>query len=343
MRSHTTSRFLRRLCWAAALSATVSVGLSACGGGDGGGGEPPGSINISTANRVPVTRAVIASAMSGAVGASLGLAAGDQPTAWTSRALPRALLRALRGGDTATRETRAAIVGPETVPCDVSGSMTLTLDDRNDDGVPSVGDVLSATLDNCSDMAGESVNGAMSATYTQIVLSPLTVGASVTVSALRMADGPRSAQLDGNFGFTLTEASASVVTLNTVVAGSLAMSVATPAFTDTVTLLDGYAIVSTEDLSAVPPGGGTPGRTTTTVSGKLTSAAAGGTVQVSTSAPFVQYSDDPYPRSGTIGALGKTGWAEATVLSTSQVRIDIDSTGDGVVDDTVTLPWTDLL
>jgi hypothetical protein len=343
--SSSVTRKLHRRPWSAAAAAViVSVGLAACGGAGGGddGDGPPGSIDIGTGKRLPVTRAMMVSAMGGGVGGSLGLAADGGSASLA--ALPRPLLAALRGG-ASLREPRAGLIGPQQVPCDVSGSVTFTLDDRDDNQQPSVGDVLNATFAACSDVADESIDGSMSATYTQIVLSPLTVGASVATTRLTMVDGARSAQLDGGFAFTLTEASASVATLNMVVSDSLSMRVTTPVYTDTITLQHGYTIAMTEDLSAVPSGGGTPGRTTTTVSGKLASSAAGGTVQVSTNAsdPLVQYSDDDYPRSGTIEALGKNGWAVATVLSTTQVRIDIDSTGDGNVDATVTLPWTDLL
>jgi hypothetical protein len=148
---------------------------------------------------------------------------------------------------------------------------------------------------------------------------------------------------DGAFTFTYRETSASAATLHIVVSGSLAMGVTTPAFTDTVTMRSGYTIDLSEDLAAAPSGGGTPGRSTTTVTGQVSSAAAGGTVQVDTMEPIVQYSDDDYPREGRIGVTGKTGSLQATVLSTTQVRIETDTNGDGQFDSTTTLPWTQLL
>jgi hypothetical protein len=321
--------------WAAATLA--AAGLAACGGGggDGGGSGPTASIN--TATRVPITRAVAASALTGGIGGSLALASGGQGLS----VLPRVLLAGARS--VIAREARTAVYGPEVMACDVSGTVSVTWDDRDNDQAPSVGDVLNATFNACSDVAGESLNGGMSATYTQIVPSPLTVGASVSVSALTAVDGSDQASLDGAFAFTLHEVSASVMTLDTVVSNALTMQVVTSAYSDTVTLQNNYTIATTEDSSAVPPGGGTAGRMTTTVSGRLSSAAAGGSVDVSTYDPIVEYTDDEYPRAGGIEALGETGWVRAEALSSTQVRIDIDSTGDGVVDETVTVPWSTLL
>jgi hypothetical protein len=319
----------------------VAAGLAACGGGGGDDddGGPPGTIDVTLANQNTLTRTALVTVQGGLIVGSLGIAGGPSPS---SRALGRALLAGVRGG-AAARERGAAVIGPTRLDCDVSGSVTFSLDDRDNDQQPSVGDVLSASFSACSDFPGEVIDGSMGATYTQVVASPPTVGASVTVNDLSMSDGPRSVAADGAFAFTYRETSASAATLHIVVSGSLAMGVTTPVFSDTVTMRSGYTIDVSEDLAAAPPGGGTPGRSTTTVTGQVSSAAAGGTVQVDTMEPIVQYSDDDYPREGRIGVTGKTGSLQATVLSTTEVRIETDTNGDGQFDSTTTLPWTQLL
>lgn len=337
---HKSPRQGSRLPWSLVLAAA----LSACGGGggDGGGGGsgPPGSIDISASNRDSVTRAAMATAQGGVLGGSLGIA-GNRPEPQAARGVARALVAGLHGVN--QRESAAGLIGPQQVACTVSGFASVTLDDRDNNQVPSVGDVLSVSFAACSEVAGETINGSMSATYTQIVPTPLTVSATVTTSNLAVADQGFSAQIDGGFAFTLQQTGASTTTLSTVAVNALALRVTTPAYSDTFTMQDGYTIVATEDLAALPPGGGSAGRVSTTVSGKVSSAAAGGTVQVSNSEPIVQYADDDYPRSGAIEALGKTGSLRANVLSTTQVRIDIDANGDGTLDASVTVPWTQLL
>lgn len=322
-------------------SLAVAAGLAACGGGGSDGGGPPGTVDVTLANQNALTRAALVTVQSGLVGGSLGLTGSAQPGPQVSRALGRVLLAGVRSG-AVRRESIAGLIGPRRVDCGISGFVDFTLDDRDNSLGPSAGDVLSAIFTACSDVAGEVVSGRMNATYTQAVPSPLAVGASVTLSDLSLADGPRSVAASGTFAFTYQEPSASVATLRMVVSNSLAMRVTTPVFTDTATMLDGYTIDTVEDFTAVPPGGSTPGRSTTTVSGKVSSTAAGGAVQVDTMDAIVQYSDDDYPRAGRLNVVGKNGSLQATALSTTQVRIETDVNGDGQFDASTTVPWTQL-
>lgn len=321
-------------------SLAVAAGFAGCGGGGSDGGGPPGTIDVTLANQNTLTRAAMVTVQSGLVGGSLGLTGSAQPGPQASRALVRVLLAGARSS-AVPRESIAALIRAQ-VPCGISGVVDFTLDDRDNSQAPSTGDVLSAIFTACSDVAGEVVSGRMNATYTQVVRSPLAVGANVTLSDLSLADGPRSVAASGTFAFTYQEPSASVATLRMVVANSLALRVTTPVFADTVTMLDGYTIDTAEDFTAVPPGGGTPGRSTTTVSGKVSSTAAGGAVQVDTVNETVQYSDDDYPRAGRLNVVGKNGSLQATALSATQVRIDTDVNGDGQFDANTTVPWTQL-
>jgi hypothetical protein len=321
-------------------SLAVAAGLAACGGGGSDDGGPPGTVDVTLVNQNTLTRAALVTVQSGLVGGSLGLTASAQPGPQASRALGRVLLAGVRSG-AAPRESIAGLISAQ-VRCGISGVVDFTLDDRDNSQGPSAGDVLSAIFSACSDVAGEVINGRMNATYTQAVPSPLTVGASVTLSDLSLTDGPRSVAASGAFAFTYPEPSASVATLRMVVGNSLVMRVTTPAFTDTVTMLDGYTIDTAEDFTAVPPGGGTPGRSTTTVTGKVSSTAAGGTVQVDTLNAIVQYADDDYPRAGRLGVTGKNGSLQATALSATEVRIETDVNGDGQFDASTTVPWTQL-
>ena len=331
----------RRLCGLWLFGLAVVAGLAACGGGGGSdGGSPP--VDVSLTNQTALTRAAMVTAQSTSIGGSLGITASEQPGPQAGRTLGRVLLAGVRGG-AAPRESSAALIGPARVDCLVSGFVTFTLDDRDNSLAPSAGDVLSATFSACSDVPGEVVGGGMTASYTQVVSSPLTVGASVTLRNFSLTDGSRSAAADGDFTFTYQEPSASVATLRMVVGNSLAMRLTTPVFSDTVTMLDGYTIDTAEDYTVVPPGGGAPGRSTTRVSGNVASAAAGGSVQVDTMDAIVQYTDDDYPRAGRLNVVGRNGSLQATALSTTQVRIEADVNGDGQFDASTTVPWTQLL
>jgi hypothetical protein len=164
----------------------VALALAACGGGGGSAGTPPPpNVAVTATNQGSVTRAGVVSMQGGVIGGSLGIAGGGQssPLAATAPAVQRALAAGVKR-IAAGRKTVAVVIGPETVNCTVSGSVTGTIDDRNNDGQLNVGDVLSLTFNSCVEVAGEVMTGRMSATYTQIVASPLTVGAAVAAEDL---------------------------------------------------------------------------------------------------------------------------------------------------------------
>lgn len=325
----------------------IALALAACGGGGGGGTPPPPNVAVTATNQDSVTRAGVVSMQGSMIGGSLGIATGSgssSPLAATAPALRRALAVGVKR-IAVGRKTIAVVIGPETQNCTESGSVTGTIDDRNNDGQLNAGDVLSITFNNCVEVAGEVMSGRMSATYTQIVASPLTVGAAVATENLLFSETATgtSASLNGGFNLTYTEPSSFTSVTRIVVPNQLAMGATTPAYTDTVTLLDGYTVESTYDSLALPPGGTTPGRTSSTATGPVASAAAGGFVRVTTLEPLVQYDVDDYPRSGRFEAVGVTGKLRATVLSVTQVQVDLDANGDNVFEQTKTLAWTQIL
>jgi hypothetical protein len=81
----------------------------------------------------------------------------------------------------------------------------------------------------------------------------------------------------------------------------------------------------------------------TTTGGRVSCAAAGGAVRIGTLAPVVQYGVEDYPWSCRIEAVGKTGSLQATALSATQLRIDLDADGNGAFEASKTLLWIQLL
>lgn len=323
--------------------ALATLALAGCGGG-GGGDAPPGNIDVTAANQDALTRASMVAVQGGLTGSSLGIAGGGQASpAAAGAGLRRLLAATLTAGPSGGRKAIAAVSPPQTLDCAVSGTATGTLDDRDNTGTVTVGDVLSLSFNACSDVAGEVLNGSMSATYTQIVQAPLTVGAVVAVANLGFSQANYNASIDGGFHLTYAEPSATTSTIRVVVPNALALRASTPAYSDTVTLLDGYTVDSRYDADALPPGSNIPGRTTSTATGAVASTVAGGFVRVTTLQPMVQYDIDPYPRSGQLDVVGKNGSLQAVVLSTSQVQIDLDADGNGVFDGSKVVAWDQLL
>ena len=328
-----SSRITRsnRLAWASAVA--LAAVLAACGGGGGDGDDsgPPGTIDLTVANRDTVAHATAAGAM-GLGGADRVVSVGG------SVATQRHVAQALR----TTRERPLGVVGPINEPCLVSGSTITSLDDRDNDGVPSPGDALTIQFVQCKDSVEETVSGTMSLTITQ--LRDTALGGSLrqdAFSVVREDAGQQHAlTLTGTMQLSYTESSPDAATLRLVADGAVRANVSTPIFTDVVTLADGYVQESVIDLSVPPPPGSfTPGRVSTTSSGRMNSQAAGGDVTVATTTPIAQYSDDEFPRAGVLLVTGRTGTLRISALSTVEVQLGLDTDGNGTTDVTTLERW----
>lgn len=282
---------------------------------------------MSAANQDVLVRAGVIAIQGDVIGGALGIAGSP------GRAAPLAQ---------GLRKRIAALLPPEVEPCFVSGNTTSTLDDRDNSGAATVGDVLTYTYNDCVEVAGEVTNGTLTATYTQVDPGTLTIAANVTTNNLTTVSSARSVSMQGDFRLRLQFASLSSNTLQIAVGNSLALAFTTPRFSDTITLRAGYTIDSVYDGTALPPGGTVAGRTSTTASGQVASASAAGYVLVRTLQPMLQYDVDANPRSGQFEAVGKTGSLQATVLSTTQVQIDLDADGNGAFDASKVVLWSDL-
>lgn len=305
----------------------LAVLLAACGGGGGDGGGPPGSIDVSASNQDVLVRTGVVAIQGDVVGGALALATGPGQSAPLARGL---------------RKQIAAVGSPVVENCFVSGTTSSTLDDRDNSGGASVGDVLTTTYVDCVEFAGEVMNGSFAATYTQINPATLTIAANVTTGGLSTVSSTHSVTAQGDFSMQLRFLSPTSETLHIAVGQGLALAFSTPRFNDTITWRAGYTIDTTYDSSILPPGGTVAGLTTTTASGQVASASAGGYVTVRTLQPMLQYAVDANPRSGQFEAVGKTGSLQATVLSATQVQIDLDADGNGVFDASKVVLWTDL-
>jgi hypothetical protein len=332
----------------------VVAGLAACGGG--GGDAPPATvatIDITAANRDVVSHATAAGILGLSVTDTIPVtsnsaAAGrEQPQAvgiaqrsgWSGR-LMTALLPPLR-------ENAQAVIGPVVQACAISGSTSSSLDDRDGNGVPSVGEVLTIAFNNCKVTPDETLTGTASAAITAVG----TTSMSMRLTASQMSDvtTSHSVTLDGTMLFDYSKTGASTETAKVTADGPVVVTVSTHVgFTDTVTLLSGFVVQESFDASVAPPAGSTastPGRTVNTVKGSLRSGLAGGVVEVATlaGAALTKYSADDYPRSGTVQVKGKNSMLQITALSAAEVRLDLDADSNGSFESTSTVAWDWLL
>jgi hypothetical protein len=311
----------------------IGAGLSACGGGGGDGQPPPPTLEITAANHDAVSHFAAAGTLAlstalGTAGWNVNAAGRAQPAAWAWRPLKRALTIVVDTGD---------------VPCNFGGTLSLTIDDRDNSGMESAGDVVTMVYKNCKGTASETQNGSVTLT----VIESLPTSGSAWVSLAQYSQVTTKHSLTFNGTFRLDGSSPSDVLQNSTLTanGPVVVAVTTHLpFTDTVTLQNGFVVRESEDSSVAPPPGATQfGRTISNAQGRLDSALAGGTVDVSTVADISKYQAEAYPRSGAVQVKGKKGTLMLTALSADSVRLDLDANDDGSIESTTAATWDWLL
>jgi hypothetical protein len=348
----------------AGVAAALSLAGCGSGGNDAAPATPAPTVALSAGNQDATARAAANAALGSAEIADLApasagaTASAARPHALSvSRSLPQLLLGLTREMviDRAVAKAAAMATGgavraqaliSATENCAVSGTVTVSLDDRDNNNAVSAGDVASITFAQCRPSATELVDGGISATYTIVSQtgSLASATASVTYSQLTATSGDQSFSINGGFSFNFSVLN-SVSTAQLAIGGNgLTASVATPGYSDTITLGAGYNVTATYDSAATPPGSSIAGLATLSVNGAITATSIGGTIVISTPVTFRRYAIDPHPREGQLQVRGvNNGLLVVTVLSTATVRLQLDANGDGTFEATKDVPWDDLV
>lgn len=310
-------------------AATILAGLVACGGGGQAVNTGP-TVAISAANRDNAAHLAVA------VGIGLGPAltttnpsAATPPiSAWLQPVTKRVMTA------TVQREYPQAVHGPFVYPCAISGTRSETIDDGDNDGVTSSGDVITEHYNNCQDTLDVTVNGTVTSTLTLVNTAPVPSGsARMDFSQLSVVETNDSLTFDGSMLLNYTQPSASIEVMRFAVESPMTVTVSTPGYSDTLTLLNGFVAEDTYDASL--------GRNASAVNGSLQSATLGGTVAVRTVAGLPITIDDTnaYPHSGQIRVRGTAGILLVTMLPADQVRLDLDVDNDGTFESRRTITW----
>jgi len=316
------------------LTAAILVGLGACGGG-GGDDEPivPAgpTIEITVANRDTVAHATAAGVAGLSPTSIAPLSTGSSGRLMSVWLQP---LSARVASALTQRERAQTAYGPYTYQCAISGTWGETDYDNDDDGLPSAGDVITIFFNNCQDAVGETANGSMTMTFT--ALSTAGGSADVTMAQMSYATSRHTMTFDGAMLLDYTPGTVEIGRATAKGPMKLVVSTHLP-FTDTVTLHDGFVVEEQYDTLLE--------RTTSTTNGLLESAAANGVVRVTTmaGAPIAKNDTDDYPYAGTVQVKGMNSTLQMTVLSTSNVRLDLDADGNGSFESTETVAWDWLL
>ena len=221
--------------------------------------------------------------------------------------------------------------GPE------GGSITAGFDiDAAPVGVVSTGDRFSVTFNDCMLDVDFRINGGIVIDFESIigdwqVDDMWSVDFGFAINSLTFSSGPVQGSFDGNWS-----QSASYDT------GDKAFDLAGD-FMTAVNDGTGWRAASFDGLTLGWSYDATAMEASYSVDGQFASTDLGGSVLLSTIAPFVTRDADEYPYAGTLvceGAGGST--LTLTVLDETEVQLDVDADGDGTAEYTDTLTWFEL-
>lgn len=317
------------------LTTALAVSVLCACGSSGSGSNAPLPVNaaiVNTGNAQAVAGSSVNAALqSGAFGGVLG---DTGLTAVSSGGASKSQLGQFAISSGAGTGFSEIPVGPETTPCAVSGSLTLSGDIANSATI-TAGDFINLDWDSCDDGLGQVIDGLLGMTFTSFVGDALSgeflLGIGLTVSNFQVTEGADINSANGDVSLSIDTRSPPLTVATT--SGST-FSVNSNGRTET---LSNFSSTVTNDAGMLPS------HITTVAMGTVTSSEFTGSVSYTTPVPFESIGD-AYPYTGE---LLVTGASNATLrliaLDEINVRIEADYDGDGAVDETIDTTWDALI
>lgn len=312
---------------------STSIFIAACSSGSGGsqfgGIEPPSaSFPITSANAPTVAsvswQAVVNSGEFGELGGSLGLSSTPGGVDKATQSLKAAGIL----GNTA----QEVPIGPDVQPCLVDGAVTVS-GEVADLLTLTRGDTFQVLSELCDDGVGEVVDGLIEFTVGEftgdLFAGTYLLSMDAVVTNLQIVTS--SDTMTNNGDATVTLDTEETPYIEAGVSGA-AMTIDYNGRSET---LRNYVTDHTLD------GGMQNLPYTMSASGSLDSTELAGVVQYTTPVTFGGEGPD-YPDTGSLLIEGENSSARLTAVDNVNVTIDVDSNGDGVVDDTINTTWAEL-
>jgi hypothetical protein len=310
--------------------------LTACGGsGDGAGAgndipPPSAALAITPGNSLQVSQVAYQAVMSSGEIADL---AGDSGlTASTGGNVAKTTVNRKAAGSVSTIVQQVAI-GPTIVDCAIHGSLTVTASLANPLTL-SAGDTITAEYTNCNDGIGEVIDGTLSfvvdafdgdiltGLYLMTMMMEILEFQVATAEDVLMASGDGTATVDTRLApYVEASVSGDAMVSNT---------------NNSSEALTNYSSAQTFD------GRLDPAPYTMIASATLDSSSLAGSIVYSTAVMFEGFGEN-YPNRGELLIEGMNSSARLIAEENGiDVRIEIDSDGDSIVDDTILTTWAEL-
>ena len=317
-------------------SALLALMVSGCGGGGGGGAPAPppgisatGTINsasvlaisgrsvdavIRSGNFGDITNVVGLTTMATGEPANFGAQISTKPGGWH----PYSLIP----------------VGPETTPCLVDGTVTVS-GDIDSPLTVTPGDFLDYEWDSCDDGLGQVIDGLIGMTFTDfegnLLAGQILLNVSLDIQSFQVIEGGNANTTTGDLSLTIDSRTQPETTITTLVNS---LTTITDLSTDTVS---DFLTAVTEDTSVFPRA------FTTDATGRVSSSEFNGFVTYDTPTPF-ESSGDSFPYDGEMLIFG-TNNSNVRIIAMDEenVRIEADYDGDGASDATIDTTWEALV
>ena len=314
-----------------ALAALVSVSITACGGGGGGSTPPPApaeSLQITSGNALLASEASYDSA-------SQNVGLGDLVGS-------TGLIASTPGGSAAVAAGQFSKIGravtynvpfgPEEQFCAVDGTLTIS-GDLQSPFTLTQDDFFSVIADQCDDGLGTVIHGALVFTVERFS-GDFLGGLYELTMLLEMNDF--QVTTDDDALTTNSSAAVAIITSESpfVRAEVRGNSLTTDSNAGSETLSN---FMSSQTVDA----GQSPSPYTWTASGTLDTTELAGVVSYSTPVTFEGFDTD-YPSAGELLVSGANSSARLIAENSTEVTIEIDSDGDGNVDETISTTWPEL-
>jgi hypothetical protein len=319
---------------------SVSVLLVACGGGGGGGGggnvttsSAPVTISATNAEEVAAASYKTTAGLEGSGSGTTGFLTG----AVTQTATPGIDLVDVLISQVKTIPQRASVntagsltgvVVSETIACGISGSMTITFDDADNDQQLSTGDSMSFSANNCTE-DGMIMNGGVSMNNVSVSGDPLSAPHSMQLSMqannFTVTEGVESIALNG--GMTMTESTNDGVLFTHAITGS-SIQVTEGGVSAS---LSNFSIEATEDDNTLAY--------TLDLNATVSSSELGGSVTIVTDTVFTGIEPNE-PSSGQATITGANNSRVTLIaMGSDNVRLEIDEDGNGTAETFIDTTW----
>ena len=332
---------------AAPLLAFV-VSLAGCGGG--GSGDSGGTVSVPTdpVSITPANAVQVASATLGAVDVLsdfdadvlIGIASGPAGSAGAANErleladILSAQLSRLRVlvPQTGSMVTIAVAIPPETFPCLVSGTLTVSGEIADPTfSTLTAGDVITGSFSSCDDGDGYVISGTLTITIQaftgDLFVPPYSLTASFALSNLSLTQAGETLTLNGTA--TLTESTQNDFFFTSTLSGA---SLSFTESTGDAGTLTNFISDGTDDFNTL--------EYTVDSSGTLATLDLTGSVQYATTATFRGIGDN-YPFEGVLVVTGANNSTETVtaLVDSINITIDVDENGDGIIDQTINTTW----